>query len=176
MSDKRRREDDVFGVICEFAEAFPGSTPSRQFIADLLGLSPQRISYLMNKLEEQGRIKMTSIKSYYVPGSIFTAPDSEPPLRREAPQDEVFQGGGHSRNAEREKLTSRVRFEILQRDDFTCRACGRNPRKHNVSLHVDHIVPISRGGKTEPKNLQTLCAECNLSKGTKEVKQMQRWQ
>ncbi len=31
-------------------------------------------------------------------------------------------------------------------------------------IHIDHIVPVSKGGKTVPSNLQVLCAKCNLGK------------
>ena len=31
-------------------------------------------------------------------------------------------------------------------------------------MHADHIIPWSRGGKTEMDNLQMLCADCNLRK------------
>jgi len=36
--------------------------------------------------------------------------------------------------------------------------------KQGLSLHVDHIEPWSRGGKTIEENLQTLCEKCNLGK------------
>ena len=31
-------------------------------------------------------------------------------------------------------------------------------------MHADHIVPFSRGGRTNWENLQLLCANCNLTK------------
>jgi hypothetical protein len=69
--------------------------------------------------------------------------------------------------AERLKLTPKLRFTILKRDGFSCRICGRSPLKgHDITLHVDHIQPIVDTGKTNPDNLQTLCNECNLGKGT----------
>lgn len=34
-------------------------------------------------------------------------------------------------------------------------------------LEVDHIVPVSKGGLSEPENLQTLCWRCNRAKGAK---------
>ena len=61
--------------------------------------------------------------------------------------------------------STRLRFEVLYRDKFTCRFCGASPTKDPaVTLHVDHIVPWSKGGETTLDNLQTLCAKCNLGK------------
>ena len=36
-----------------------------------------------------------------------------------------------------------------------------------VGLHVDHIISISKCGKTVPSNLQVLCSKCNGSKSNK---------
>jgi len=60
----------------------------------------------------------------------------------------------------------RLRYKVLSRDRFACRACGRSPATHaSLTLEVDHVVPWSKGGTTEESNLQTLCAECNGGKG-----------
>lgn len=59
----------------------------------------------------------------------------------------------------------RLRWKVLKRDHFTCCKCGASPAiKVGVELHVDHIVPYSRGGKTIFENLQTLCSHCNIGK------------
>jgi hypothetical protein len=59
----------------------------------------------------------------------------------------------------------RLRFRVLKRDNFTCRACGASPAlQPGLSLHVDHITPWSLGGETIDENLQTLCEHCNLGK------------
>lgn len=59
----------------------------------------------------------------------------------------------------------RLRWRVLQRDRFTCCACGKSPALlPDVELHVDHIVPWSKGGQTVLENLQTLCSACNLGK------------
>jgi hypothetical protein len=59
----------------------------------------------------------------------------------------------------------RLRWKVLLRDRFTCCACGASPAlTSGVELHVDHIVPWSKGGETTLQNLQTLCSECNLGK------------
>jgi hypothetical protein len=63
---------------------------------------------------------------------------------------------------------------LLDRDNWTCGICkkkvhDRSTGKWNThdKAHIDHIIPISKGGKTEPLNLQVLCRTCNLSKGDK---------
>lgn len=42
-------------------------------------------------------------------------------------------------------IGKKLRFEILKRDAFACRYCGR--RAPNVELHIDHVVPVARGGR-----------------------------
>lgn len=65
----------------------------------------------------------------------------------------------------RRDINLRLRFKVLQRDDFKCCACGASPAKDpSVELHVDHIIPWSKGGETVLENLQTLCSKCNLGK------------
>lgn len=62
-------------------------------------------------------------------------------------------------------INTRLRFKVLARDNFKCCACGASPAKDpSVELHVDHIIPWSRGGETKLENLQTLCSKCNLGK------------
>lgn len=43
--------------------------------------------------------------------------------------------------------------------------CGRRPP--DVVLHIDHILPISKGGGSQFDNLQFLCQSCNLKKSNK---------
>jgi 5-methylcytosine-specific restriction endonuclease McrA len=60
-----------------------------------------------------------------------------------------------------------LRYEVLKRDGGRCVLCG-NSKKEGVKLHVDHIVPRSKGGKDTLDNLQTLCQPCNLGKGNRD--------
>jgi hypothetical protein len=71
-------------------------------------------------------------------------------------------------NAKNQRIpSSAMRFNVLLRDGFKCTHCGHSPLTHpGTTLHCDHIVPFSLGGKTIMANLQTLCATCNLSKGS----------
>lgn len=58
-----------------------------------------------------------------------------------------------------------LRFDILQRDNFTCRYCGK--QAHETELEVDHVHPRSRGGSDDPRNLVTTCWPCNRGKGAR---------
>ncbi|MGH2574720.1 MAG: homing endonuclease associated repeat-containing protein [Ignavibacteria bacterium] len=69
----------------------------------------------------------------------------------------------------RKQISLSLRFLVLKRDDFKCVFCGRSPTTHkNISLHIDHKKPVTKGGKTVLKNLQTLCSRCNIGKGNRE--------
>lgn len=57
----------------------------------------------------------------------------------------------------------RLRALVLMRDGARCRLCGAGP-SDGVRLHVDHILPWSKGGETLFENLQTLCNVCNVGK------------
>lgn len=66
---------------------------------------------------------------------------------------------------ERGKVSNKLRFSIYQRDGYRCCKCGIS--QAYAQLEIDHIVPISKGGKSVYSNLQTLCHKCNVEKGNK---------
>ncbi len=67
---------------------------------------------------------------------------------------------------ERALMSDKLRFQVLKRDNYTCQICGKGA-KDGVELEVDHIIPVSKGGKTIIDNLQTLCQRCNRGKRDK---------
>ncbi len=71
-----------------------------------------------------------------------------------------------SSRVERSKMSESLRYDILKRDGFRCQICGAS-QKDGVKLQVDHIIPVSKGGKTIKSNLQTLCSRCNIGKSNK---------
>jgi predicted restriction endonuclease len=50
-----------------------------------------------------------------------------------------------------------IRRATLARDGYRCRLCGAP----NATLQVHHLLEVSRGGRTEPSNLLTLCEDCH---------------
>ena len=78
----------------------------------------------------------------------------------------VRQSRAYQVQVERAKLSDSLRYDVLRRDGFKCQICGATAQE-GAKLHVDHIIPVSKGGKTELSNLRTLCDRCNLGKSHK---------
>lgn len=53
-----------------------------------------------------------------------------------------------------------TRFEIFNRDHFTCQYCGRRTGE----LTIDHIIPRHRGGQHLWENVASACVRCNRHK------------
>jgi len=71
-----------------------------------------------------------------------------------------------TREKERSLMSDSLRYDVLKRDNFRCTICGRTAAD-GIKLHVDHIMPVAKGGKTEMNNLRTLCNQCNSGKSDK---------
>lgn len=78
-------------------------------------------------------------------------------------EDILFNKRKEIRKKERGILTLKLRYEIFKRDNFKCVLCGTAGKEEK--LEIDHIVPVSEGGKTTKPNLRTLCFKCNRGKG-----------
>lgn len=59
--------------------------------------------------------------------------------------------------------TSRDIETQMRAQNERCYWCGRKLGAH----HVDHVIPLSRGGSDGPENLVISCPSCNMSKGAK---------
>jgi len=55
------------------------------------------------------------------------------------------------------------RLHVYMRDHNTCQYCGT--RYHRAELNLDHVIPLSLGGKTDWDNVVCSCINCNIKKG-----------
>lgn len=67
---------------------------------------------------------------------------------------------------QRKRVTKSLREQIALRDNYTCQNCKKY-MPDGVGLQIDHIIPIAKGGKSIPSNLQVLCSKCNGKKSSK---------
>lgn len=65
----------------------------------------------------------------------------------------------------REAIPIGVRLHVLRRDGLACGICGGEVDAGDV--HLDHVVPVARGGPTVARNLRVTHSKCNLRKGSK---------
>ena len=64
-----------------------------------------------------------------------------------------------------EKLTPEIIAEIKSEYGRFCPYCN-----HKIEIgHIDHIVPVSKGGTNDRDNLVYVCAPCNLKKNNKSL-------
>jgi len=64
--------------------------------------------------------------------------------------------------------TARVRFNrkwVFLRDNYQCQYCHKDLTSKECT--IDHVVPVSKGGKTVWHNVVTACYSCNNNKGNK---------
>jgi 5-methylcytosine-specific restriction endonuclease McrA len=61
---------------------------------------------------------------------------------------------------------------MLAEQKFICAAC---PADLTECFHIDHKLPLSRGGSNWPINLHLLCPSCNQSKGNKTMEEWAAW-
>lgn len=66
---------------------------------------------------------------------------------------------------QRALMTREIRHQIIERDKSICQNCGKLCKVSEIE--IDHIKPISKGGKTILSNLQVLCIKCNRTKSNK---------
>lgn len=69
--------------------------------------------------------------------------------------------------ASKVRVMPAMRWQVFQRDGWKCVACGRTSHDGAI-LHVDHILPQSRGGSDTLDNYQTLCDTCNIGKSNRD--------
>jgi len=59
-------------------------------------------------------------------------------------------------------VSGAVRYEVFKRASHRCELCGAH--ETHAALHIDHIIPRSKGGSDDLSNFQALCVSCNTSK------------
>lgn len=112
-----------------------------------------KTSYKVTVKDKKWTISYEDLRARY---NRLRAIDFEAPLR------------SHKEKNQRKLMTPELRKKIMHRDNYTCQACGKY-MPDEVGLQIDHIIPISKGGKSVESNLQVLCSKCNGKKSNRMV-------
>lgn len=114
-------------------------TNARAFLRDFLTTAVIKGHFMANK-------------GYALPGLVRVAPANAAAMA--------------ARGKDNREISPGLRYRVLERDEGRCVLCGARATD-GARLHVDHILPWSKGGATTFENLQTLCVKCNLGKGNR---------
>ena len=89
----------------------------------------------------------------------------------EAFDDATFDAGEQARLKKRRRaIRAGVRFLVMKQANYSCQICGVSRRRdQSVELHVDHKIPLAKGGTNEASNLWVLCSTSTLGKGIKSL-------
>jgi len=78
---------------------------------------------------------------------------------------EIKAGLRRKRRSQFQGKRAQLMLAVIAREGVAeCKRCGSQD-----DLTLDHIVPLSKGGSDDPKNLQLLCQSCNSSKGDRDA-------
>lgn len=109
-------------------------------IARLLDITQRECIVLLgNRLSSRGLISRYALMDILAKGA---GTDAKRPLRQPIPAD--------------------IRAAVIARDGLICRYCGQPAPAERTPL--DHVMPVSRGGRHEVKNLVVACYSCNRAK------------
>jgi hypothetical protein len=57
---------------------------------------------------------------------------------------------------------------VARRANGRCEYCGLSQEGQEARFHVDHVVPVVRGGRTVEENLALACVSCSLRKAARQ--------
>ena len=72
---------------------------------------------------------------------------------------------GRHRNPAGRHQVGLSKYRLFARDRHVCAYCGSHCPESDLT--VEHIVPVSRGGRHEWTNVVTACRSCNTRKGNR---------
>lgn len=87
------------------------------------------------------------------------------------PKGRLYQTAKRSRRVARERLASvdgtyspeDIRVQMKSQKE-KCWHCGKLLKN---TFHIDHLIPLKKGGTNNPRNIVISCPRCNMSKGDK---------
>lgn len=75
-------------------------------------------------------------------------------------------------------LTEAEWQDKVTKADFFCWLCGRKTtleRGQNITLSLDHVIPLSEGGTNTIDNVEPACVQCNMHRKTMSLAELRAW-
>ena len=146
----------------------------------------ERIKEIEKKYYQENKERKKQYQSQYYHENIEYIKQHKKKYRKQYNQSEQGREVNYRANLKRRSYKHKViytpiqRKRLLDRDNWSCQSCGCKVHDRNTGdwntpdkAHINHIVPISKGGNSKPENLRILCRSCNLSKRNNVDKQLE---
>ena len=65
----------------------------------------------------------------------------------------------------REVIRFNIRCLVFSKCNYMCARCGKKLQIFKEGSTIDHIIPLSRGGENDSRNMVSMCFKCNRRKG-----------
>lgn len=118
---------------------------------------PEIVDYVVNKYKQlTGKIMRDpdrAIRKLYSEGKLIKI------KKGVYMYDPEYKGFNKNKNL----FTSKQKKEILEKGEYRCSICGLG-KENGEELHVDHIIPLDKGGQNIIENGQILCSKHNFLK------------
>lgn len=131
----------------------------------------------LSRGKEAKRVRLESKSERICVGCNKTIPKSARADKKWCSENCALKVRGHTMNTQRRIRTSEAtenfkRIDIYERDKWICQLCKTavNPKltfPNPACASLDHIIPLSRGGSHQTKNVQLAHLRCNTSRGNK---------
>jgi HNH endonuclease len=137
--------------------------------------NPDAMKSLQKKWYVDNRDRVKKASHFWRAGNPFFGRSEEARVKRAATQAkwqaanlELRRIANHNRREKESggKLSKGLIYKLLRLQRGRCAVCCCDLVK--AKYHLDHIDPISRGGKNEDRNIQLLCQPCNQTKHAKD--------
>lgn len=66
-------------------------------------------------------------------------------------------------------IPASLRRVVIERASDRCEYCGLSQAGQEATFHIDHVIPVTAGGKTTPDNLALACVSCSLHKSARQL-------
>lgn len=148
----------IYAGLGRFADEHLRCEVSHRDLAHFVDVSMSTTRRAVRCLESIGAVTVTRRHGQGV-SNIYTLQTNPP--------ESITERARKPRPLTAKQSTRKTRNRLIERDGGSCRKCGipGEDLPEGEVLHVDHIIPIARGGSDELANKQLLCPPCNMEKG-----------
>lgn len=148
--------------------------PTITILLNAVGISPASFDRFVSWALAEHLVSALASEPKFANSDFFSRPDALKQFRNGLKERTKRSWSEHDINAlfhrVKEQLTDHYRdpieygdyLKLLWQVPLQCTICKKSPPE--VELHIDHIVPASKGGGSKRSNLQFLCAHHNLKK------------